>query len=263
MTPCPSPLKSARLDAAPGIVHGFFGRTGGVSTGIYRGLNCGFGSDDSQDCVRENRTRAAAALALPADRLLTLYQVHSPDVVIVEAPWAFEAAPRADAAVTAQPGLALGVLAADCVPVLFADPTARVIGAAHAGWRGALAGVLEATLGAMERLGARPESVRAAIGPSIQVESYEVGNDFKGAFLARDAGAAAFFRAPTGKGGKPHFDLPAYVRARLGRSGVRETDWIARDTYANEETLFSFRRATHRGEPDYGRNLSAIALREE
>lgn len=236
--------------------HGFFARGGGVSAGIYAGMNCGPGSADAAEAVAENRARALAWLDLPAPALTTLTQVHSPDVVTLSAPRADR--PRADALVTATPGIALGVLTADCQPVLFADAKARVIGAAHAGWKGAKAGVLEATVAAMEALGARAADIVAVIGPTISQTAYEVGWDFAEAFLDDDPDNARFFA--NGPSGKPHFDLPAYGLSRLRAAGVGRAEWTRHCTYADAGRFFSFRRTTHRGEPDYGRMLAAIRL---
>ena len=247
----------AELD---GLAHGFFGRAGGVSTGIYAGLNCGPGSGDDPSHVAENRRRASAALGVEAGHLLTLYQVHSPDVVMVREPFTRENAPKADAMVTDRPGIALGVLAADCAPVLFADAAARVIGAAHAGWKGAIAGVTDATLAAMEALGAKRERVVAVVGPCISQEAYEVGAEFRDTFLKSESSAARFF-APGVAADKFQFDLPGYVAARLSRAGVASAGALNRCTYFREPDYFSFRRTTHRREGDYGRNLSAIVLR--
>jgi len=238
--------------------HGFFGRDGGVSAGLYASLNVGLGSDDDPAAVLENRTRCAAMLGAAPDRLLTLYQIHSADVVLVQAPWTEP--PRADAMVTDQPGLALGVLAADCTPVLLADPDAGVIGAAHAGWKGALAGVAEATVAAMTQLGAAPPRIRAAIGPCIRQPSYEVGADFAERFAGVSPDNARFF-APGARPDKRQFDLPGFVAARLTQAGVAAVEDLGLCTYENPARYFSYRRATHRGDPDYGRNLSAIMLR--
>ncbi|HZD24767.1 MAG TPA: peptidoglycan editing factor PgeF [Alphaproteobacteria bacterium] len=252
-------LTSASLAALPGVRHGFFTREGGVSRGIYASLNCGYGSGDSRADVGENRARVAAQLGLGGDALITIHQVHSPDVTIVERPWAPGEAPRGDAMVTARPGIGLGILAADCGPVLFADAEAGVIGAAHAGWRGALGGVLEATVEAMETLGARRERIAAALGPCIAQASYEVGPEFRDGFLARAAGNARYF-VPSGREGHHRFDLPGYVLDRLVELGLGAAERLHNDTYAEADGFFSFRRATHRGEPDYGRQISAIAL---
>jgi YfiH family protein len=242
-----------------GIRHGFFTRQGGVSEGIFASLNCGYGSGDDAAHVSENRRRVMAALALPPERLATCYQVHSPTAVTVEAPWPQEARPRADAMVTRRRGVALGILTADCVPVLFADAEAEVIGAAHAGWRGALGGVLEATVRAMTALGAAPGRISAGIGPAIAQPSYEVGPEFPAPFLAEDAGNAAFFIAAP-RTGHFLFDLPGYVARRLERLGLGGIAFTGGDTAAEPERFFSYRRSCHRREPGYGRELSAICL---
>jgi hypothetical protein len=236
--------------------HGFFTRRGGVSAGLYDSLNCGPGSDDRPEAVARNRALATGFLGLAPDRLTTLTQVHSPDVVTLTEPRPDR--PRADALVTATPGLVLGVLTADCQPVLFADAQARVIGAAHAGWKGAMAGVLEATVAAMEALGAQADRITAVIGPTISQAAYEVGHDFAERFIDDDPGNARFFAA--GPAGKPHFDLPAYGLARLRSAGVGHAEWTRHCTYSDADRFFSYRRTTHRGEPDYGRMLAAIRL---
>jgi YfiH family protein len=252
-------LKSTNL-AAPGIAHGFFGRQGGVSKGIYASLNCGPGSKDSRDNVMENRARATAALGADAT-LVTLYQVHSAQAVTVTAPWSIPDNPKADAMATDRPGIALGILTADCAPILLADPQARIIGAAHAGWNGALAGVVESVLAAMGRLGAKPERIRAAIGPCISQKAYEVGPEFEARFVSTDPDNARFFtRSP--RADHWQFDLPAYVAQRLKGAGVESAEIIDACTYAREDEFFSYRRTTHRKEPDYGRELSAIMLAE-
>jgi polyphenol oxidase len=240
------------------LTHGFFTREGGVSGGIYASLNCGFGSGDDRGAVAENRARVAARLGL-AD-LRTVHQVHGRTVAAIDgaAAWMPTAAPRADAMVTATPGVALGILTADCAPVLLADPAAGVIGAAHAGWRGALDGVLEAAVDAMVALGAQRGAIRAAVGPCIAQPSYEVGRDFPAPFLARDRADTRFF-AP-GRDGRHQFDLAGYAASRLRAARVGAVEVMQVDTYAEAELCFSYRRATHRGEPDYGRQLSAIAL---
>jgi polyphenol oxidase len=245
-----------------GLRHAFFTREGGVSAGVYSSLNGGVGSRDHAGHVAENRARMAAALAVKPHRFLTAYQIHSPDVVVAEEPWASDARPRADAIVTCAVGLAIGVSTADCGPVLFADANARVIGAAHAGWRGALSGVLEATVAAMERLGATRGGIRAALGPMIRQDNYEVGPDFVARFAAEDKTSADFFR-PTAREGHALFDLPGYIAARLARAGVQQIEDIGLCTYAEPERFFSFRRTTHRAEPDYGRHINAIALAGE
>jgi YfiH family protein len=244
---------------APGIRHGFFTREGGVSTGLFASLNCGWGSGDAPDHVSENRARAMTALGLSGDSLVTCNQVHGTEVVVVERLWTRAEIPRADAMVTRMSGVALGILAADCTPVLFADPVARVIGAAHAGWRGALNGVLEATVAAMRDLGAVPDRVRAGVGPSIAQASYEVGPEFPAPFLARDVANAAYF-VPAAAADKFRFDLSRYVTARLGRLGLAAVAHTGGDTAAEPELFFSYRRSRLRGEPHYGRLLSAIAL---
>jgi YfiH family protein len=248
-------LTSRRL--AP-VRHGFFTRRGGASSGVFAGLNCGPGSSDIAEVVALNRARAAGALGLAPDRLVTLHQVHSARVVTVTAAPLPAPRPEADALVTATPGLALAVLTADCQPVLFADAAAGVIGAAHAGWRGALDGVLEATLGAMEALGAQRGRVVAAIGPTISQRAYEVGPEFMDRFLDDDPANARFFA--NGEGDRLLFDLPGYGLHRLRAAGVAEAEWTRHCTYSDAGRFFSYRRATHRGEADYGRLLSAIRL---
>lgn len=246
------------LSALPGIGHGFFPRTGGVSEGIFASRNCGFGSGDRREAVAENRDRCRRELG-PAETLLTVHQVHSPDVVTVTGPWTPETSPRADAMVTDRPGVALGILTADCAPILFADAEAGVVGAAHAGWKGALGGVTDATVAAMRALGAVPERIAAAVGPCIGPDSYEVGPEFRDRFLTEDPDSAGFFRSP-GNGARPHFDLPGYVAHRLRRAGLREVTVTGLDTLAHEDQFFSYRRTTLRKEPDYGRQISAILL---
>jgi YfiH family protein len=251
-------IKAPELAVFSDVRHGFFTRQGGVSTGIYAALNCGLGSNDDADHVAENRARAAASLGVgPAD-LVTCYQVHGIAVAEVEAPWTPGNGPRADALVTRRRGLALGILTADCTPVLLADPKGGVIGAAHAGWKGAKAGVTDAVIAAMERLGAEREDIVAAIGPTIGPASYEVGQGFQDAFLADIPDAAPFFATPAG--GKPHFDLPGFVAARLAAQGVTVIGRINADTCTDPERFFSYRRSCHAAEPDYGRQLSAISL---
>lgn len=244
-----------------GIRHAFFTRQGGVSQGLYSALNCGFGSRDDPKRVAENRAIAARLLGLGAERLVSCHQVHGTTAITVEQPWRRAANPRADGMVTAVPGIALGVLAADCAPVLFADPTARIVGAAHGGWRGALAGIMEATVAAMTRLGARPERIRAGIGPCIAQPSYEVGADFRAAFAAADPASGRFFVAAM----RPthfRFDLPGYIAERLLRLGLAAVERVPHDTLADEALFFSYRRACLRGEADYGRGLAAITLAE-
>jgi polyphenol oxidase len=246
----------------PGISHAFFTREGGVSGGLYASLNGGVGSRDDAGLVAENRARMAAVLKVAPDCLLSAYQVHSPDVVVAQAPWPGDARPRADAIVSRTAGLAIGVSTADCGPILLADPDAHVIGAAHAGWRGALGGVVEATVAAMERLGAARERIRAALGPMIRQDSYEVGPDLIARFAAEDEGSERFFR-PAARDGHAHFDLGGYIAARLARAGVRQIEDLGLCTYAEPARFFSFRRTTHRGEADYGRHINAIALASE
>jgi len=252
-------LKSANLEV-PGIAHGFFGRQGGVSKGIYASLNCGPGSKDSRDDVMENRARATVALAADAT-LVTLYQVHSAQAVTVTAPWQIPDNPKADAMATDRPGIALGILTADCAPILLVDQEAQIIGAAHAGWGGALAGVVESVVAAMERLGAKPERIRAAIGPCISRKAYEVGPEFQLRFVSADPDNARFF-THSPRADHWQFDLPAYVAERLKGTGVESVESIGACTYAREDEFFSYRRTTHRKEPDYGRELSAIMLVE-
>lgn len=250
-------LEILTSDLLTGARHGFFTRRGGASSGVYAGLNCGPGSRDQAEAVRLNRARAAAAIGVPLERLLSLHQVHSAEVAVAPAEgWAER--PRADAAVTDRPGLALSVLTADCAPVLLVDPEARVIGAVHAGWRGALDGVLEAALAAMEGLGAEVGRVRAAVGPTISQRNYEVGPEFVERFADEDPGHTQYFI--NGVGDRYRFDLPGFVLGRLRAAGVAEAGWIGACTYSDPDRFFSYRRTTHAGEADYGRLISAIAL---
>jgi YfiH family protein len=246
-------------DSLEPMPHGFFGRAGGVSDGLYASLNCGLGSKDAPERVRANRAQIAAALGVAGAPVLTCHQVHSAEVVTVDRPWDAGAQPKADGLVTRTPGLVLGALAADCMPLLFADPRAGVIGAAHAGWRGALAGIAEATVAAMERLGARRDSIRVVIGPCISQAAYEVGPEFVAEFVANDPSNTRFFTEPQ-HGKRPHFDLPGYMAGRLSTLGLASAVSLGACTYAEPETWFSYRRTTHRGEPDYGRQISAITL---
>ena len=248
-------LTDPGLAAIGHVGHRFFTRDGGVSTGIYASLNCGPGSGDDPGAVAENRARATADLAAAA--VVSNYQIHSPDVVHVIEPWDRTDAPKADAMVTDRPGIALGILTADCGPVLLADPAARVVGAAHAGWRGAVGGVLANTVAAMVGLGAAADRIVAVLGPCIGQPSYEVSRDMRDAFAADDH---AFF-APGVDADHWQFDLRGFIAARLAAAGVATIRHLDHDTYADEPRFFSYRRATHRGEPDYGRNLSAIHLR--
>jgi hypothetical protein len=252
-------LCASSLAAIGGIAHGFFTRQGGVSGGIYASLNCGPGSNDDAASVHENRARVAEILGAKSSHLLTVFQKHSATAVIVKAPWEAGKTPEADAIVTATPGLAIGVLTADCAPVLFCDGEARVVGAAHAGWRGALSGIVEATVEAMQKLGAKPERIVAVIGPAISQRAYEVGTDYVERFLAEEPASAAFF-ATDDSSGEPHFDLPAYVDDRLKRAGVGTVSDLGLCTYCDESRLFSYRRSQHHGESDYGRQISAILL---
>lgn len=249
---------SSLLSAVPGLRHAFFTREGGVSSGIYASLNGGVGSSDDAAHVTENRRRMAEHLGVAPARFLTVFQIHSPDVAIATAPWDTESRPRADAMVTKIPGLAIGVTAADCGPILFADPAARVIGAAHAGWKGAFGGVLENTIAAMEELGAARGGIIAAIGPLIRQPSYEVGAEFVARFAEADKDNARFF-VPSSRADHAMFDLAGYIRQRLERAGILMIDDTGVDTYADER-LFSYRRSVHRKEPDYGRNIHAIVL---
>jgi YfiH family protein len=246
-----------RADALAGVPHGFLGRRGGVSVGEVAGLNVGLGAGDADTAVAENRARAVAAV-LPGAALATVYQVHSPDCVVVEAPWPTDARPHADAMVTNRPGVLLGIVTADCAPVLLADRQAGVIGAAHAGWKGALAGVTDQTVAAMVELGADPARIVAAIGPCIAQASYEVDVGFRARFIDAASEAAQFFA--TGRAEHWHFDLEAYVAARLTAAGLRRVERLGCDTYTQEQRLFSFRRSTHRGEANYGRQFSLIGL---
>jgi YfiH family protein len=250
-------IDAIRSDALASVRHAFLGRRGGVSEGEMWGLNAGYGSGDQPGLIAENRARAVAAV-LPGAALVTVHQVHSPAVVRVEQAWRETERPHADAMVTDRPGLLLGILTADCAPVLFADAEAGVIGAAHAGWRGAVAGVTDATIAAMESLGARREHIAAAVGPCIAQASYEVDEAFRANLLDADAANARFFTA--GPAGKPHFDLPAYVAGRLNAAGIARVDSLGLDTYADPDRFFSYRRTTHLGEPSYGRQIALIGL---
>lgn len=247
------------LNDLEGVRHAFFTRIGGVSDGPYASLNCGYGSGDAPERVTENRAIALERADLSRAALNTCFQTHSAAVATVEGAWPRDQAPQVDGMVTNRPDLALGILTADCTPVLFADADARVVGAAHTGWRGALGGVIEATVGAMVALGARPERIRAGIGPCIAQRSYEVGPEFPAAFLALDPQNEAFF-APARRAGHHFFDLPGYVGARIAATGIRRITAAYCDTCAEADRFFSYRRATLAGEKDYGRGLSIIAL---
>ena len=251
-------LGSPLLSAVPGLRHAFFTRDGGVSAGIYASLNGGIGSQDVPSDVRENRRLMAERLGVEPQRFLTAFQIHSPDVATATEPWDTASRPRVDAIVSREHGLAIGATAADCGPVLFVDPRARVIGAAHAGWKGALAGVLESTVAAMEQLGAERSGIVAAIGPLIRQPSYEVGGEFVARFVAADAENALFF-IPSARDGHAMFDLAGFIRTRLENAGVLMIDDIGIDTYSDER-FYSYRRSVHRGEPDYGRHVHAIVL---
>lgn len=249
-------LEILTADSLSPLRHGFFTRRGGASSGVFSGLNCGPGSSDQSEIVQINRARVAEAMGVAADHLITVHQVHSADVVTVTGPMGTR--PRADAMVTNVPGVALAVLTADCQPVLFADVGNGVIGAAHAGWRGALDGVLEATVAAMEGLGADRRRIKAVIGPSISQAAYEVGPEFIDAFLAEDPDNARFFA--NGAGGRYQFDLPGFGLHRLRQSGIGQVEWTRHCTYGDPERFYSYRRTTHAGEADYGRLISTIRL---
>ncbi|MDX2095595.1 MAG: peptidoglycan editing factor PgeF [Alphaproteobacteria bacterium] len=251
------PFHTHPLLDSPAIAHGFFGRKGGVSAGLYAGLNCGLGSRDRQTDVAENRARVTLALAMPPEKLCTLYQVHSAEAVVVRAPWD-GTPPEADALVSNIAGLTLGILTADCAPILLADHAAGVIGAAHAGWKGAVHGVIESTLRAMETLGATRAGIAAVVGPCIAQASYEVGDEFRARFAVSEQ--SRFF-IPGARADHYQFDLPAYVAARLRDTGLQRVAILAMDTASDPGQFFSYRRATLRAEPDYGRQISAIGLR--
>ena len=247
------------LAAVDGIRHGFFTREGGVSQGLYASKNCGFGSGDARANVERNRAQCVAELGADAPALVTVHQTHSADVVKVAAPWRPEAAVRADGLVTDRPDVALGILTADCAAVLMVDPAARTIGAAHAGWKGALGGIIEATVATMVDLGARPDRIVAAVGPCIGPRSYEVGPEFRDRFVEADAGSADLFASPPA-GDRLLFDLRGCVERRLAACGVDQVSSAMHDTFAEEARFFSYRRSRLRGEPDYGRCLSAIVI---
>lgn len=252
-------IVSDLLKEQENIRHGFFTRQGGVSAGIYQSLNCGYGSGDDTGAVRENRTRVAAKLGIHHSNVLTVRQVHSSRALVADSDWKQESLPEADAIVTAEPGVGIGVLTADCTPVLFCDAAAAVIGAAHAGWRGAKDGVIESVIREMENLGARRERISAAIGPAISQAAYEVGEDFRERFLAEDVSNAAFFMY-SGRNDKPHFDLPGYCQKRLTLAGIESIEQMGLCTYGDESLFYSYRRSIHRGEADYGRQISAIVI---
>ena len=251
-------LGSPLLSAIPGLRHAFFTREGGVSSGIYGSLNGGLGSNDDPSHVAENRRRMAEQIGVSPAHFLSVHQIHSPDAVVATGPWPGASRPRADAIVTRAEELAIGVTAADCGPILLVDPNARVIGAAHAGWKGALTGIVESTVDAMERLGAERSGIVAAIGPLIRQHSYEVGHEFVERFIEADADNTLFF-VPAARAGHSMFDLAGFIRMRLENAGVLMIDDIGADTYADER-FYSYRRSVHRKEPDYGRHVHAIAL---
>jgi polyphenol oxidase len=252
-----TPVLAAGLSDASGIAHGFFTRHGGVSQGIYASLNCGAGSKDDPAAVRENRARVVSHLG--GREVVSAYQVHGTTALVVSKAWPATERPQADAMATSIPGIALGVLTADCAPVLFADPKAGVVAAAHAGWRGALAGICEAAIAAMETLGARRADIRAAVGPCIGQAAYQVGAEFKAQFLNKDPASAAHF-TPADAEGRPHFDLSAYVASRLVRAGVSGESLPEACTFAGAPNFFSYRRSRLNNEDDYGRQISAIVL---
>ena len=249
---------SPLLSAIPGLRHAFFDREGGVSGGVYASLNAGIGSNDDPAKVAENRRRMAEQMGVAAERFLSVHQTHSADVVVASGPWPGATRPRADAIVTQSEGLAIGASAADCGPILLVDPNARVIGAAHAGCKGALTGIVESTVAAMQKLGAEPGGIVAAIGPLIRQRSYEVGGEFVERFIEADAENAVYF-IPSARAGHAMFDLAGFIRMRLENAGVLMIDYIGVDTYSDER-FFSYRRSVHRRETDYGRHVHAIAL---
>lgn len=242
-----------------GVRHEFFTRMDGASDGLYRSLNCGAGSADNASRVLQNRATVARRMGVAMDRLVSVYQRHTADVKVVEQPWPRENAPAADAMVTSRPGIALAIITADCGPVLFSDPEARIIGAAHAGWRGASAGIVQATVEAMERLGARRSRIRAIVGPTISQESYEVGEDFRENLLASHPAAARFFAHAEGRP-RPFFDLPGFIMSQLEEAGVEKRANLGLCTRKHESMFFSYRRSKERNEPDYGRQISAILI---
>ncbi len=252
-------LQASSLSKIARIRHAFFTRSGGVSRGVYATLNGGVGSSDAPENVAENRARMAAALGVAPERFLTAYQIHSPNVVVANTPWTQENRPRADAIVTRTPQLAIGVSTADCGPLLLADAATGVIGAAHAGWRGALTGVIESTVAAMEKLGAERARIVAALGPAIRQPNYEVGPEFVARFVAADVDNARFF-VPSEQADHAMFDLAGYIADRIKRAGIVEFEDLALCNYAEPERFFSYRRATKQGEPDYGRHINAISL---
>lgn len=253
------PIEAACLSGVDGIRHGFFGREGGVSAGIYSSLNCGLGSNDDRQAVLENRARVCRHLGGAGEKVVTVHQHHSATAVLLDAAPDYDNLPKADAIVTKTPGLVIGALAADCTPVLFADPQAMIVAAAHAGWRGAVDGILEATIVEMERAGADRSRIRAAVGPTISQSAYEVGPEFKDKLLDLDGGNARFFSKPNANG-RPHFDLPGFVLYRLQRARIATIDNATACTDGSESRFFSYRRSRRLAEPDYGRQISAIVV---
>jgi YfiH family protein len=252
-------IEAPALSSYPRVRHAFFTRQGGVSEGLFASLNGGLGSSDLPGHVAENRARMARDVGVAPENLVSLHQIHSAEAIVVEAPWGGER-PRADGLATNRPDIALAIATADCGPILFADPHAGVIGACHAGWKGALGGVLEATTARMEELGAERARITAVLGPTIGRDNYEVGPDFAARFAEADPENRRFFRPSPGRDGHALFDLPAYIMARLTALGLGEIENLGLCTYADEARFYSYRRATHRGEPDYGRLISAISL---
>lgn len=253
------PIEAQNLISCRGVRHGFFTRTGGTSGGIYAGLNCGLGSSDDAALVLENRRRVADHLGSSTGHVVTLYQVHGATALTVTAAPSRDHLPKADAVVTATPGLVVGVLTADCTPVLFADPDAGIVAAAHAGWRGAVAGIVESTIAEMERLGARREHIRAAVGPCINQAAYEVSDAFEADVVSQNPAYSRFFAKPDAAS-QPHFDLPGFVCHRLMAAHIGSVEAVASCTHANESLFFSYRRTSQRREPDYGRQISAIVV---
>ncbi|MGI9406476.1 MAG: peptidoglycan editing factor PgeF [Hyphomicrobiaceae bacterium] len=254
-----APMQCETFANLEGIRHGFFTRKGGVSDGLYSSLNCGIGSQDEPPLVLENRSRVAARLGGTCDDVLSPYQVHGADALLVDRPWPTDQRPKVDGLVTSTPGLAIGILTADCGPVLFADGTHGVAGAAHAGWKGAIGGVLASTVAVMEAAGAQRPTIHAALGPTISQRSYEVGPEFREAFVDKDAASDRFFTVPPGQS-RAHFDLPGFIVSQLKTLGLASVSDLATCTYEDETRFFSFRRATHRNERDYGRQISAILV---
>lgn len=253
---------TTKIKDIPWISHGFFTRRGGASEGIFGSLNAGYGSSDNKDHVTRNRETIASELGVSPDRILALHQIHSNTVITVEQAWSRDALPKADALVTNKPGYAIGILTADCIPALFADKKKKIIGAAHAGWKGAIGGILEKTIAAMTALGSDPADIVCAIGPCIRAGSYEVSEGFQNPFIEQDAANHSFF-TPAVRTGHLMFDLPGYARSRLVLTGIGEVIDTAEDTLPQEDVFFSYRRSCLRKEPDYGRQISAIMIKEE